>query len=1037
MNFIYRIPSLTTIFLLFSIAAVINGQTIDGNFYPVVTMNEYAVVNATAIQPDGKILIAGSFPSVNGFQQGGVARLLTNGKIDESFQRTILVNGNYNGFVYDIKIQPDGKILIAGNLIVVNGQTRYGIARLNSDGSLDSSFTSVFSGFGYSVNDIELQPDGKILVAGNFPHSRNLVRLNSNGTIDGSFQNPLPSGSDSTALALQPDGRVLVAYQFFENVWKTKIVRLNSQGSLDESFTTVEVSGTSGTSGGSPDIDTMLLQADGKIIVGGSLKTIAGVTKNRLARINSNGTLDNSFLATADAAVFSLAMQDDGKILVGGVFSQINGTARKSLARLNSDGNLDSSLNASFPGIYSAIQSISLQPDGKIIIGGQFLNVGGALRYQVASLNSDGSLDNNFAFVLVGKPGLVSTIAPRADGKFFIGGSFSYVGDEYHNRLALINADGTLDKSFKNVNFGDNFNVFAVLPLPDNKVLVGGRLFAYAPDGRFYDNLVRFNADGTLDATFANTFSAGNNSVTSLALQPDGKILVGGLFSDYSGTTRNSIARLNPDGSLDTTFQNGMAGANNYGVSKIVLQPDGKILIGGYFTQINGVSRNRIARLNADGSLDTTFQNGMTGINNANNTASVLQIALQPDGKILVGGDFNTVNGTPQKYLARLNPDGSLDNSFSSNFTGTDGIVFSVAIERNNKILIGGSFNTVSGQARRGLAQLNADGSLDTSFPINFGTNFDTAYSLSVESNGNVLVGGSFGLVNNQSRTGLFRILNPRPSQFDFDGDGKSDVSVFRNGSWYINRSQQGFTGVNWGFTTDILTPADFDGDGRTDVAVFRDGNWYWINSSTNQFSAIQFGQSDDIPVPADFDGDGKADVSVFRPSNGAWYRLNSSQNNQFFAAQFGVNGDKPLVGDFDGDGKADLAVTRATNGSLFWYWTASSTNQFNAVQFGISTDIATPADYDGDGKTDVSVFRSSNGSWYRLNSSQNNQFSAVQFGQAGDIPVAADYDGDGKADVAVFRQGNWYRLNSATNSFYGEQFGVAADRPISAAFVR
>jgi CubicO group peptidase (beta-lactamase class C family) len=301
----------------------------------------------------------------------------------------------------------------------------------------------------------------------------------------------------------------------------------------------------------------------------------------------------------------------------------------------------------------------------------------------------------------------------------------------------------------------------------------------------------------------------------------------------------------------------------------------------------------------------------------------------------------------------------------------------------------------------------------------------------------------------NTGNYALYQLANPasgsqntlgttaQRTRFDFDGDGKADVSVFRNGNWYIQGSISGFSGRNWGFATDIPAPADFDGDGRTDVSVFRDGNWYWINSSNDQFNAIQFGQNGDIPVPADFDGDGKDDISVFRPTNGTWYRLNSSQNNQFFAAQFGINGDKPLIGDFDGDGKSDLAVTRSTNGTLAWYWVNSSTNQFEGLQFGFSTDIATPADYDGDGKTDVSVFRPSNGTWYRLNSAQNRQFTGVQFGSNGDLPVPADYDGDGKADIAVFRAGIWYRLNSSNNSFYGEQFGVITDKPIPNAFVR
>lgn len=276
---------------------------------------------------------------------------------------------------------------------------------------------------------------------------------------------------------------------------------------------------------------------------------------------------------------------------------------------------------------------------------------------------------------------------------------------------------------------------------------------------------------------------------------------------------------------------------------------------------------------------------------------------------------------------------------------------------------------------------------------------------------------------------------------FDFDDDGRADISVFRpsDGNWFIDRSKDGFTYVSFGLSTDIIAPADFDGDGKTDISVFRPsiGTWYRTNSGNNQFVGIQFGLNGDIPVQADYDGDGKADIAVFRPSNRIWYRTNSG-NNQFVAIQFGENGDKPTVGDFDGDGKFDLAVFRPATGN--WYILNSSNSTISSVQFGSSGDQVTPADYDGDGKTDVSVFRPSNGTWYRTNSG-NNQFVGVQFGLNGDIPTPADYDGDGKVDIAVFRPltastGNFYLLRS-TEGFTIQAFGQNGDVPIPSTYVR
>ena len=262
---------------------------------------------------------------------------------------------------------------------------------------------------------------------------------------------------------------------------------------------------------------------------------------------------------------------------------------------------------------------------------------------------------------------------------------------------------------------------------------------------------------------------------------------------------------------------------------------------------------------------------------------------------------------------------------------------------------------------------------------------------------------------------------------FDFDGDGKSDISVFRplNGAWYLLQSANGFTGINFGLSTDKLVPADYDGDGKTDVAVYRNGTWYLQRSSLG-FTGIGFGDSNDIPVPADYDGDGKADIAVFRPSNGVWYLLRSQLG--FTGIQFGQNGDKPVPADYDGDGKADIAVNRGGT----WYLQRSQLG-FTGIGFGDGSDKLVPADYDGDGKADVAVFRPSNGTWYLLRSQLG--FTGAAFGLGTDLPVPADYDGDGKTDLAVFRDGTWY-LQRSSQGFTGVAFGAADDKPIPNAFV-
>lgn len=283
-------------------------------------------------------------------------------------------------------------------------------------------------------------------------------------------------------------------------------------------------------------------------------------------------------------------------------------------------------------------------------------------------------------------------------------------------------------------------------------------------------------------------------------------------------------------------------------------------------------------------------------------------------------------------------------------------------------------------------------------------------------------------------RRGTLGLNTPARTPFDFDGDGRADLSVFRPSDriWYLNQSTAGFAAMQFGLSDDNLAAADYDGDGRADIAVYRasEGVWYIANSSNGTYSTARFGIAEDIATPGDFDGDGRADFAVFRPSSGTWYYLQSS-NGQPRGIQFGQSGDIPVTGDFDGDGKADVAVFRPANG--YWYWIASADNQPQLANFGQNGDIPLNGDFNGDGKSDLAVFRPSDGIWYvaRPRGVPAQNFDATHFGISTDTPVPADYDGDGKTDIAVYRGGVWF-IQRSTAGFTAQNFGLADDIPVS-----
>jgi uncharacterized delta-60 repeat protein len=369
------------------------------------------------------------------------------------------------------------------------------------------------------------------------------------------------------------------------------------------------------------------------MLTGGNFDSFNGTTKNRFTRLNSDGSLDTGFNSGAgfNGKVNSIVLQTDSKILVGGGFTTYNGTAKNRIIRLNSDGTIDDDFNPG-TGFNNTVTIIALQSDGKILVGGSFSLFNGIARNNIARLNSDGSLDTGF------NPGAgfnnwVTSVAIQSDGKILVGGGFYYFDGTIRQYIARLNSDGSLDTGFNPGTVLKSL-VTSIAIQGDGKIIVGEHTSGYYTG--IGNSITRFNSDGSLDTGF-NTGTGFNNIVFSIMIQRNGKILVGGVFTFFNGTARNCIARLNSDGSLDTAFNPGIGFNDN--IESIAIQGDGKILVGG----------SNFARLNSHGSFDTGFNNPASGF-----YLGVKSIVVQDDGNILVGGSFTSFNGIGRNRITRL-----------------------------------------------------------------------------------------------------------------------------------------------------------------------------------------------------------------------------------------------------------------------------------------------------------------------------------------------------------------------------------------------
>lgn len=699
--------------------------SLDTDFTPEVSDGNPTSVYALAQQADGKILVGGSYTKLNGTLRNNLARLYLSGDLEVDLD----LNTSGSGSVYAVLVHPtDGTVIVGGDFTAIGGMSRNGIAKFDAAGNIDGTFNPNVAGTVYAL--ARQESDGSILLGGSFSAvdgspAANIARISSAGSRDGTFN----ADSDNTvyAVAVQGDGNILIGGLFlFVNGYEyPNMARLTSSGALDWGF----------DPGPDNAVRAIAIDGGGKILIGGMFHAVKGVARKHLARLDPAFGIPDTFDPNVNSDVYALAVQPDGSIIVGGSFTAIGSgvtpPVRNRIAKLDALGVLDSKFNFSADNV---VYGLAVKSNTEVVIAGAFTSVG-SMRDHVAKITADvggnWSLDGTF------KPAVNNTLyaAAVAESSYVIGGSFTKVDTFARDYAAMVDSAGALNADFNKVSGSD---VYAIAFQPDGKIIIGGNFVRIGGQDR--SHIARINIDGTLDDSFKPYV---DGIVRAIAVQDDKNIVIGGTFTTVGLDTspnRQNLARLLPTGALDD-----LNPGVNGDVHALAILGDGNILVGGAFTEVGSgapVSRNHLALLNGTtGALVSSFDPNVSGVVNA--------IAVQSDGRIIIGGDFTTVGGsTTRNGIARLDATGALESGFNPNLNGD---VNAIAIQSDGKIVIGGAFTTVGGSTSRNrVARFDAAGALDSGFDPNVdsGVSAVTVQSnvraLAVQADGHILLAGLF-----------------------------------------------------------------------------------------------------------------------------------------------------------------------------------------------------------------------------------------------------------------------------------------------------
>jgi uncharacterized delta-60 repeat protein len=682
-------------------------------------------------------------------------------------------------------------------------------------------------------------------------------------------------------------------------------------------------------------ISNIIVQPDGKLLVNGGFRSVNGVERETLVRLNADGTTDTTFQPPAGLQAAKIALLSDGKILYR-PYSSAFPLQGPQLARLNADGSADPTFSVSFENAY--VYDFAVQPDGKILLAQQLsglgdwmsritrLNADGSVdsgftgislpnstfvlsllpkgskivvagaepgpqsgtpgRSAIRQFNGDGSPDSNFTVQQVGPDGSYATVSIQADGKILLSGTFQTVGNVARNQLARLNADGTVDTTF-DTGAGIGEGAASLYPLPNGKIILGGTFTQF--NGVTRRGLARLNADGSLDTGF-DPGAGPNGNIWFVTPRPDGSLLIGGRFSLFNGTPRGGLALVGPNGALDS----GVSATFSFSgtAQRLLVQPDGKVLVAGFFNNVNGLNQVNLTRLNTDGSSDTTFNSTVTIL------GFVASMRLQSNGKILLWGGFLSINGstgTVINQLSRLNADGTLDTSFTP--PAVEGFIQNALPQPDGKVIITGTFTSIGGTARSGIARLNADGSLDTTFTpnlqIGISSSFGSLRQIGLQSTGKILVDGFFPAEEGRFTYRLIRL----------NADGTTDTtfipsinpSTFFNDNFFVQNDDRivvagGFPGqlarlLPDGAPDPDFTPAQLPGP----------------------FSFLQPAPGNGVLVGVTFFAPSTSDPSIFTPRLHLARFTSTGQRDTSLSPSLGITGNISDVA-VQNDGKILLA---------------------------------------------------------------------------------------------------------------------------------